>query len=306
LQISRKVGIYEEVFMNNIISFTKVSGAGNDFVLVDNMKGALDLNWPKVAIALCSRPFGIGGDGLLVLEKSLDEDFFMKYFNADGSYGGMCGNGGRCAARYAYLNGIAGASMTFRALGHVYKAEVRADCVVLRMNAPGETSRNMTIQSDERSFSGYFLDTGSPHFVLVCDSLEIDVAHIGRLIRTHSLFQPAGTNVDFVRIVDTRTLQIRTYERGVEAETLACGTGAVAAALIGALHCGQTQPIEVRTRSGESLLVSFRGEAGRYTEVALEGSAHILFSGNVLYDDLSDRLKEPMETAGRQAPLHLL
>jgi len=282
--------------MHHLIRFTKVSGAGNDFVLINNMDGALTADTSQLAIALCSRRFGVGADGLLLLEPSSKADFFMRYYNADGSYGGMCGNGGRCVVRYAFVHGVAGKTMTFEALDHVYAARVEGETVALQLKSPRGIRRIECLQAEQDVYTGYFVNTGSPHLVLpIADLSGIPVETHGRILRNDNAFAPAGTNVDFVQRVDPGRLEIRTYERGVEAETLACGTGAVAAALIASTEWGIPSPIQIRVRSGEVLLVKFKRTGGDFAEVFLEGSAHLLFGGILKYDDSTGRIADYTE-----------
>ncbi|HTY59126.1 MAG TPA: diaminopimelate epimerase [Bacteroidota bacterium] len=270
--------------MNTPIAFTKASGAGNDFVLVNNFGGDLHVDFSRLARAACDRHFGIGGDGLLVIEKSAKADFTMLYYNADGSYGGMCGNGGRCIARFALLEGIAGRSQRFEALDHLYEAEVGETTVRLRMKDPAGIRKELSISAGGRDFTGTFVDTGAPHVVIFQRELEnLDVMNLGREIRQDPLFSPEGTNVNFARMQSGSTVEIRTYERGVESETLACGTGSVASALVASALHSIPAPVTVRVRSGEQLLVHFRKSGSTWTDVSLEGSAHILFQGTMLY-----------------------
>ena len=266
------------------ISFTKASGAGNDFVLVNNFNGDLRVDYPALARAVCDRHFGVGGDGLLVVEKSALADFAMQYFNADGSWGGMCGNGGRCVARFAHQAGIAGPRQRFEALGHVYDAEISGDTVTLHMKDPVSYRTPLALTAPGSISDACFLDTGAPHVVLfVADPGAVDVGQVGRGIRNRAEFQPDGTNVNFVRQAAPSAIELRTYERGVEAETLACGTGSVAAALAASAAFGLTSPVTVRVRSGETLTVHFRGSPGSWRDVRLEGSAHLLFTGTLLF-----------------------
>lgn len=266
------------------IAFTKASGAGNDFVVVNNFSGDLRVDYAALARAVCDRHFGVGGDGLLVVEKSSKADFAMQYYNADGSWGGMCGNGGRCIARFAQVTGIAGPRQRFEALGHIYDAEIGPTTVTLRMKDPGPLRNGLKLSVEGTTHEASFLDTGAPHVVIFArDTAQTDVSGIGRAIRNHAEFQPAGTNVNFVRRTGASTIELRTYERGVEAETLACGTGSVASALVAAATFGISSPIQVRVRSGEDLTVHFSGAPGSWSDVRLEGSAHMLFSGTLVF-----------------------
>jgi len=282
--------------MKEEIHFVKASGAGNDFVLIDNTSGSLSADHSSLAVILCKRHTGIGADGLIVLEKSVKADFAMKYYNADGSYGGMCGNGGRCAALFARGTGLAKSKLSFEALDFIYQAEVAGQSVRLTMKNPGPiTTRKLRIQSKE--FELTCVDTGSPHVVIFDPNLEnIDVLGIGREIRVHESFNPHGTNVNFVANELDGEIAYRTYERGVEAETLACGTGAVAVAIAAHLRKGVGPPVALRTRSNEKLTVSFQYDGELYINVILDGPAIILFEGKLLYDSRSTKIS-PLTSA---------
>jgi diaminopimelate epimerase len=272
--------------MNVPISFTKSSGAGNDFVLVNTITGDPGINFERFAVAVCDRHFGVGGDGLLVLGKSNRADFTMLYYNADGSSGGMCGNGGRCIARFAFMEGVAGKNQRFEALDHIYDAVVGEESVRLHMKDPVDFRKGLLFSPGGEHMKGAFIDTGAPHAVIFEGDLEhLDVMKFGRAIRRDPRFGPVGTNVNFVRIRDGSTVELRTYERGVESETLACGTGSVAAALvISDLHA-LSSPVTVAVRSGERLDVHFRKTGESWTDIFLEGSAHMLFNGKLLYHE---------------------
>ena len=272
--------------MNVPILFTKASGAGNDFVLVNNINGDLAIDFARLAPVVCDRHFGVGGDGLLVIGKSHRADFSMLYYNADGSSGGMCGNGGRCVAAFAHMEGIAGRNQRFEALDHIYDAEVGEKSVRLHMKDPVDLRGGLQFSPAGRQMTGTFLDTGAPHVVIFEDGLErLDVMNVGKAVRNDPLLSPTGANVNFVRIRDGSTVELRTYERGVETETLACGTGSVAAALVGSDLWALTSPVTVAVRSGEELIVHFSKTQGIWTDVFLEGSAYILFRGKMLYSE---------------------
>jgi len=277
------------------ITFTKASGAGNDFVILNNIRGDIAVDYPAFARVACDRHFGIGGDGLLVVEKSTIADFAMRYFNADGSWGGMCGNGGRCIARYAHVGGIAGARQRFEALGHIYEAEVGSATVRLHMKDPVAYRDVIPLDVSGSSLLVSFVDTGAPHAVVVGEAVleSIDVTALGRALREHPHFRPDGTNVNFIRKRGDSSVQLRTYERGVEAETLACGTGSVASALVASDRCGLKSPVRVLVKSGEELIVHFRGTKGDWSDVSLEGSAHLLFSGNLVFQTDPPSLQLP-------------
>lgn len=217
----------------------------------------------------------------------------MQYYNADGSYGGMCGNGGRCAAMFAYRAGYAPSSMRFEALDFTYKAEIIGEEVELFMKDPTALRAEPGLQSMVPGAVGapVFLSTGSPHLVIrVNDAEAIDVFRLGKMLRSHTRFAPEGTNVNFFQKDGPSSLTLRTYERGVEAETLACGTGSVASAVAAVAVYGCVAPVSVRVRSGEQVVVGFQKEGEMFTKISLKGSAHIIFSGKVLYDETSHKL----------------
>jgi diaminopimelate epimerase len=266
------------------IAFTKASGAGNDFIIVDNRRDFLPANTALLAQRLCSRHFGIGADGLLLLELSQKAHFTMKYFNSDGTDGGMCGNGGRCIARFAWLNGIAPPEMFFEALDFTYEAHVLDERVSLKMKDPTDFRSGLKFPLCKIA-EAFYVNTGSPHVVAFVDDVtKLAVESLGRLIRQDALFKPAGTNVNFVELTGDNSIRVRTYERGVEAETWACGTGAVASAIIAHLHRGVSLPTQVEVKSGELLVVRAKNENNRIRFPQLEGSAHMIFTARVFYD----------------------
>ena len=275
------------------VTFTKLSGAGNDFVAINNMGGGLTADKNRLARALCDRHFGVGADGIILLEPSMNADFTMLYYNADGSFGGMCGNGGRCAAVFAHARGIAGTTMRFEALGHVYRAEILGSGVRLWMKDPVLPHKSVPVESCGRPWVCHMVDTGSPHVVVFTNDLAgMPVSEVGRALREHASFAPAGTNVNFVQSLGSGDIAMRTYERGVEAETLACGTGSVASSIIACLEHGMKPPIRVRAFSGDTLIVNFKISKDKITDVVLEGPALSLFTGKTLYDDISGRIQE--------------
>ena len=268
------------------LQFRKMSGAGNDFVVIDNRAGVVQ-DREAMARRLCDRRWGIGADGLLLLEATDKADYRMMYYNADGSYGGMCGNGGRCIARFATDNGIAGPKHTFEALGYLYSSVVRADEVVLSMKDPTDIRMNIVLRVANQNIRGHFINTGSPHFVIPIfqfgkkyRSLEdVPVEQLGKKLRYHRQFKPEGTNVNFVERGSGNLLKMRTYERGVEAETLACGTGSIASAIISARLWKLGSPISIIPRSGVRLEVAFRLANSGISQVTLKGQALTTFEG---------------------------
>lgn len=257
---------------------------------MDNRQGELaGLDLPETARRLCRRRFSVGADGFIALEKAEEADFRWQFFNADGSSAEMCGNGGRCAARYAYERGIAGPSLAFETLAGTIRAEVNGRRVKLELPLPKDLRRSVSIQLASGALEGDFLNTGVPHFVIAEADLDgVDVETLGRQIRFHPMFAPAGTNVDFIRRSGRDGISIRTYERGVEQETLACGTGAVAGALAASLRWGLPSPVSVLTRGGETLKVHFRVDvAGRAKELFLEGETAWVYDGELAPEALA-------------------
>ncbi len=263
------------------LSFWKMSGSGNDFILVDNRRGVVAAGaGADLARRLCARGFSVGADGLILVERSREADFSWRFYNADGSEAAMCGNGGRCAARFAFLKGIAAARMCFMTGAGLIHAEVRGDRVKLQLPLPSGFRERVAVEVDGRSLDPGFLVVGVPHAVVQAAALEqTPVAAWGRALRHDPAFGPAGANVNFFRVEGPRRLRVRTYERGVEAETMACGTGSVATALVAAAAGLVKSPVTVTTSGGEELLVHFRRRGGEFGEVFLEGKADVVFEG---------------------------
>ncbi len=266
------------------LNFTKMDGAGNDFIILDARadSGTLGIkNFSSLARKLCARKTGIGADGVLVLEKSKIAGFRMRIFNADGSIAEMCGNGLRCAILYA---GAAGQEkIKVETMAGVHEGEIIGkDRVRVKMQEPSGLRLDFPISVHGRKIKANFINTGVPHAVVFVEGLDkIDAGKIGSEIRYHDEFKPKGANADFVEIIDNNNINIRTYERGVEGETLACGTGAVASAII-ACHVLRTMchAINVHTRGG-ILKVGFRRMGNKIKDVYLEGGARIVFQGGI-------------------------
>jgi diaminopimelate epimerase len=263
------------------IPFWKMSGSGNDFVVIDNRRGTVA---PEAAAdlarRLCRRGFSVGADGLILIERSREADFAWRFFNTDGSEAAMCGNGGRCAARFAFLKGIAPARMRFMTGAGLISAEVKGERVKLQLPLPSGYRERVALAVDGNNIDPGFLVVGVPHAVVQAEALEqAPVARLGRALRHDPAFAPAGANVNFFRVEGPRRLRLRTYERGVEAETLACGTGAVATALVAAAAGLVRSPVTVTTSGGEELTVHFRRRGGEYGEVFLEGRADVVYEG---------------------------
>jgi diaminopimelate epimerase len=271
------------------LAFSKMNGSGNDFILVDNRVAKLpDQLLPSMARGLCARGRSVGADGLIVLAPSdrVDAlrgrvDFLWHFFNADGSSAEMCGNGGRCAARFALDQGLAGAAMIFDTLAGPIRAWVEGSRVKLEMVPPGGAYRDLVLPDLPGAPRMDGINTGVPHAVIFAQDLEgAAVKDLGRAVRFHGHFAPAGTNVNFAQARDGR-LWVRTYERGVEDETLACGTGAVASALMAGTRLGLVSPVSVMVRSNEELKVHFRAQGESFSEVFLEGAASYVYGGRL-------------------------
>jgi len=276
----------------NRLNFTKMVGAGNDFIVLEaNSKG---LN--MLAKKLCNRKTGIGADGMLVLEKSKIADLRMRIFNADGSVAEMCGNGLRCAVLFAGIK----RKVKVETIAGIYEGEITAkDRVKVKMEEPRDLKLNFPINISGREIKANFINTGVPHTVVLVEGLgKIDVDVVGSEIRYHSEFKPKGTNVNFAEITNGNNIKIRTYERGVEGETLACGTGSVAAAIISSLKAaprrslsraesrgsgkeGSKFKVNVYTRGG-ILKVEFQKIGNKIKNVYLEGEAREVFKGEII------------------------
>lgn len=271
------------------LRFSKMQGTGNDFIVVDGREVDIppDLR-PYLAKGLCRRARSAGADGLIILTPSdrVDRglgkvDFAWDFFNADGSQAEMCGNGGRCAARFALDKGLAGPSMVFDTIAGPIRAQVDGAMVKLEMTAPTGAFEDLALSAEGNEVLIDGVNTGVPHAVIAVHDLEAAaVRDLGRAVRFHRHFAPAGTNVNFVKAEDG-LLRIRTYERGVEDETLACGTGAVAAALVAGLKGWLKPPVVVSVRSGERLTVHFSAGPDGPDEVFLEGAANYVYDGEV-------------------------
>ncbi len=271
--------------MNFPIPFTKMSGSGNDFIVIDHRTPFIDREQlASFAKAVCQRKFSAGADGLILIESCDEADFAWTFLNADGSVAEMCGNGARCAARFAYLNHIAPPSMRFKTLAGTIEAEIIETNVKLKMTVPEnlELGEILTVDNEEKEV--HSLNTGVPHAVLfTADASTTPIIDWGRAIRQHDHFQPAGTNANFVQVLGPNDLHVRTYERGVEDETMACGTGAVAAAIIAALTGKVKPPVKVITSGGEPLIIHFTDPTDEQpvTEVFLEGAARVIYQGQL-------------------------
>jgi diaminopimelate epimerase len=265
-----------------MLRFTKMNGAGNDFILFDNRAGDIDLDRNQIA-QLCDRHRGIGADGILLLEKPTNRaDFRMRYFNADGGEAEMCGNGARCFARFANKVGGQKGKISFETPAGVISAELKGDLVTLRMTEPTDLRLNVDLPMPGENKTVHFINSGVPHVVIpVAKVGDADVRREGAAIRYHKVFSPNGTNVNFIEKRGPNKIAIRTYERGVEDETLACGTGIVAGALIFAASENCEGPVTVLARGGDELQVSFEKTRHQFRNVTLTGPAEFVFEGTI-------------------------
>jgi len=267
-----------------------MSGAGNDFVIIDKRQNLSLTIDNKFVQKICDRRNGIGADGLITIEDSSDYNFIMDYYNADGSTGSLCANGARCAIRFASESGrLNNTEAYFLSNGEKYKGEVKSDSeITFYLNSPKKIKYNFKIKAGGKLLNAHYADTGSPHLIIDLSESEgflksldkVPVEALGREIRYLSEFEPAGTNVNFIDVKDG-VIRIRTYERGVEAETLACGTGSVAAAVICYVNHKLSLPVEIIPKSNEKLFVNFDVENLKVRNLSLTGPAKVIFTGEM-------------------------
>lgn len=267
------------VFQLMTYHFSKYQGTGNDFVMIDDRpnsgrKETFPQHDQDLIARLCDRRFGIGADGLILLQNHADFDFRMVYFNANGAEGSMCGNGGRCIVRFAHDLGLFTTHTRFMAVDGEHEATVADGLISLRMSNVGQIDTTPAYS---------FTNTGSPHVVLFVDDLaNHDVVGIGQKIRYSDAFAPTGTNVNFMQLEPDGTLFVRTYERGVEGETYSCGTGVTAAALVANRQLGMASPVSIRTLGGELRVAFELVQSGGYEQIGLIGPAQKVFEGHWL------------------------
>ena len=269
-----------------LLHFYKMNGAGNDFIVIDNRDLSISLDEDTIA-ALCDRHRGIGADGLLAVEPAeKGADYKFRYYNADGGEAEMCGNGARCFGFFtAHLSGEEELpdSVSFETIAGTLTAEIIGDDVRIAMSVPKDLELNCPVRVDGFAGDLHFVNTGVPHVVSFVDDLEnTDVFNHGQNIRNHPHFAPAGTNANFAKVLSPGHISIRTYERGVEDETLACGTGMVATALIHHLLTGASSPVKVDVEGGDTLTIGFEkiGESS-FFNVTLTGPADFVFEGEI-------------------------
>ena len=263
------------------IQFTKMNGAGNDFVLIDNRDEQISLSREQIA-RVCHRQRGVGADGLMLLKKAEGEgDWAWDFFNADGSDAEMCGNGARCFASYIQHTIGGEGTLSFETVCGLIHAEVGDTDVTVNLTAPQGLALNETIQTSDGEKTVHSLNTGVPHAVLFVDEADAAmVSSLGEEIRFHEHFAPAGTNVNFVQVHSEGHIRVRTYERGV-GETLACGTGVSASAMITAHLNGWASPVAVDVLGGDTLGVAFDAKDGVFSNVHLTGPAVFVFEGTI-------------------------
>jgi diaminopimelate epimerase len=279
------------------VSFVKMSGAGNDFIIFDKKNyPALKLK-DEIIKKLCDRRNGIGADGIITIADNGKYNFLMEYFNADGSTGSLCGNGSRCAIKFAQITGrLKSEEVNFISNNKVYKGEIIDDeKIKFFFNDIENLKLNISINAYNQLIKASYLNTGSPHVIININDLvkdqndprsvinnidEVPVFEIGKEIRYLKEFSPGGTNVNFINTRNNK-VYIRTYERGVENETLACGTGAAASAVIASLKYGVSSPVKLVTRGGDELIVDFVIKENEIKGLAITGSARVTFTGEI-------------------------
>ncbi len=265
------------------ISFVKMSGAGNDFIIIDKAQNPEIALTNNVISRLCNRRNGIGADGIIIISGHKEFDFSMDYFNADGSTGTLCGNGARCAIKFAHDAGKTKSNfVSFISNEIEYTGELLNNGLVkFNLKPPVNIEENISLEIAGSGISASFLHTGSPHVVIVVDDIDdVPVIKIGREIRYSKSFAPEGTNVNFIETTGKKIF-IRTYERGVEDETYACGTGAVASAIIGNIKFGVESPVSLHTKGGDELIVDFIVDGSDYKNVSLTGPVKEVFNGEI-------------------------
>jgi len=270
------------------LEFVKMHGAGNDFVMLDDRDGRVPWQDHFLMAALAARRTGVGCEGVILIQASARADFRMRFLNPDGSEVEMCGNGARCAAAFAHRIGVAKSTMTMETMCGLMDAELTGHGVRVWMPEPDKRRYGLQLDLGGRTITGHFINTGVPHFVtFMPDVGQADVAGEGRVVRLHPAFAPEGTNVDFATLRPPDRLSMRTFERGVEAESGACGTGAIACVVVAVETAGFTLPVRVRTTTGYELIVDGDWRGGRCTGMTLTGPAKEVFRGTIDLDTLA-------------------
>ncbi|MCB9759780.1 MAG: diaminopimelate epimerase [Alphaproteobacteria bacterium] len=279
------------------LPFTKMSGSGNDFIFIDNRGGRIpEAAMPALVRALCARRTSVGADGLAFIEPSDVADFRWRFFNSDGSAPGMCGNGARCVVRFARELGVTAPRVRFESAVGIIDGTTEGERVSVRLTPPHGFQADLRLPLPSGEVRIDHLDTGVPHAVLfVRDVDDIDLMEVAPPIRYHERLAPEGANVNLCAVTGPRSLRVRSYERGVEAETLACGTGVAACAVLAATRGLVEPPVDVTVRSGEVLTVHFAGRGDAARDVYLEGDVRIVFRGT-----LTDPYRTNTTSAGSQ------
>ena len=266
----------------SLLPFAKYVACGNDFILFDNRQGIFPLTQPAFIQHLCHRQRGIGADGILLLENSTQADFRMRIFNSNGSEAEMCGNGARCFIKWLAYKGFQQQTYRIEVMHRILKAKQLKNTISIEMGSPTHIQWNIPLPHENQLLHVHHLDTGVPHTVIfVKDINHVKLIELGTYIRNHALWMPKGTNLTIAEQVDPQTFKIRTYERGVEGETLACGTGATAAALAAAYQYRLLSPITIQTSSGEEISIAFIFEQQIFSQVTMTGPAQYTFHGEI-------------------------
>jgi diaminopimelate epimerase len=264
------------------VEFTKMNGAGNDFILIDNRSGEVKLT-PNQVVRLCDRHRGIGADGVIQLIPCTSgrADWAWEFYNSDGSTGEMCGNGARCFARFVQARTDKKGNFSFETEAGIIKAEFDSDRVTVNLTRPENLQTNLKVELSEGALTVHSVNTGVPHVVLfVPDADRAMLEQLGPELRWHPNFEPKGTNVNFVQVLSPGRIRVRTFERGVEGETLACGTGVTASALISSVVHRFSPPVAVHVQGGDELEVTWHGS--EFENVRLTGPANFVFDGRII------------------------
>lgn len=291
------------------LPFSKMSGGGNDFIVVDNRAGAIE-SARSLAIRLCTRRLGVGADGMILIEESSRADFRMRFLNADGSQADFCANGTRCAARFALLHGIASERMSIESQAGIVPAEIHGSEVRLTLFESRGFIASKPLQLDSELVSGSFIIVGVPHYVTFVSAglWALDIEESGYAIRHHEELQPEGANANYVSVINRHQIHVRTWERGVEGETMACGSGVVSSVIVCSMFEHVDSPVDVLTRSGITLRVEYEvdlvDDVRRVTRIALTGDARLVFESVMTPDTISgfdpDWVRDP--TKARKGP----
>ncbi|MBN2539670.1 MAG: diaminopimelate epimerase [Deltaproteobacteria bacterium] len=270
---------------NRFIEFSKMSGHGNDFIVIDNRSEDIITNWSERASVWCKRRISVGADGLLIIESCSVGDFRLRIFQTDGSEAEMCGNGARCAAAFAVKKGFAKSRMVMETMAGMVGSFVKDEMVAIQLTDPTSLEDKDFLDIDGMRTPYYFINSGVPHTIIFRDGVAEmpadEVAKTGCAVRFHPAFEPAGTNVDFVEIIEPGRIRVRTYERGVEEETLACGTGAVASAIISSRFMSVGEPPIRVEMLGGTLTVDFKNKGNSFEEVWLKGKVEFVYEGRI-------------------------